>query len=75
VADSATIGNVIGIMKSYLSENINVYDYAYRLDEVLDKPFEDKTAQRILQGARWTRKSTTRIARLTTASHTSPSQN
>jgi hypothetical protein len=25
----------------------------YRLDEVLDKPFEDKTAQRILQGARY----------------------
>src|SRR5260370_22681679 len=53
VADSATIGNVHGIMKYYLSENINVYDYAYRVDEVLDKPFEDKTAQRILQGARW----------------------
>ena len=53
VADSAIICNVMGIMKSYLSESINVYDYAYRLDEVLDKPFEDKTAQRILQGARW----------------------
>jgi hypothetical protein len=53
VADSAIIGNVMGIMKSYLSESINVCDYAARIDEVLDKPFEDKTAQRILQGARY----------------------
>jgi hypothetical protein len=52
VANSAIIGNVMGIMKSYLNESINVYDYAYRITEVLDKPFEDKTAQRILQKMR-----------------------
>ena len=53
VADSAIIGNVMFTMKSYLSESINVYDYADRIGRVLDKPFEDKKAQRILQGARY----------------------
>jgi hypothetical protein len=52
-ADSTIIGNVMGIMKSYLRENINVYDYVGRITEVLDKPLEDKTVQRILQGVRW----------------------
>lgn len=53
VEDSAIISHVMGIMKSYLSESIKVSDYADRITEILDKPFEDKGAQRILQRARY----------------------
>jgi len=52
-ADSATIRNAMAIMKSYLSENINVYEYRSRITEALDKPFDDKTAQRIFQKIYW----------------------
>ncbi len=53
VADNTVIDSAMGIMESYLCESINVHEYAYRLTEVLDKPFEDKTVQRILQSARF----------------------
>ena len=43
----------MAIMKSYLSENINVYEYRSRITEALDKPFDDKTAQRIFQKIYW----------------------
>jgi hypothetical protein len=49
VANSTIIGNVMGVMKLYVSESIGVYDYADRVTGMLDKPFEDKPAQRILQ--------------------------
>lgn len=52
-ADGAIVGNVMSIMNSYLSENIDIYDYANRITQLLDKPFDDKIAQRILQGARF----------------------
>ena len=51
MADSAIIGNAMGTMKSYLSGSINVYEYGCRITDMLDKPFDDKAAQRILQKA------------------------
>jgi len=52
VADSSVIADVITTMRSYLDEGINVYEYDRRMSEMLDKPFDDKTAQRILQQRR-----------------------
>jgi hypothetical protein len=49
VADRSVIADVMKTMKAYLNESINVYEYRNRITEVLDKPFDDKAAQRILQ--------------------------
>lgn len=49
VADSALIRDVMNTMNAYLSKNINVHAYVERIALLLDKPFEDKAAQRILQ--------------------------
>jgi len=53
VADSSVIADVMKTMKAYVDENINVYEYGHRITEVLDKPFDDKTAQRVLQQRCW----------------------
>ena len=52
VADSSVIADVMTTMRSYLDERIDVCEYDRRMTEMLDKPFDDKTAQRILQRRR-----------------------
>ena len=52
VADRSVIADVMTAMRSYLDEGINVDEYDRRMTEMLDKPFDDKTAQRILQQRR-----------------------
>jgi hypothetical protein len=49
VADSSVIAEVMKTMRSYLDESINVYEYGCRMTEMLDKPLDDKAAQRILR--------------------------
>lgn len=49
VGDRSIIADAMKVMKAYVDESINVYEYGSRLTELLDKPFEDKTAQRLLQ--------------------------
>ena len=49
VADGSVIADVMKTMKAYLNESINVYECGHRITEVLDKSFDDKTAQLILQ--------------------------
>jgi hypothetical protein len=49
VGDPSIIADAMKVMKAYMDESINVHDYGSRLNELLDKPFEDKTAQRSLQ--------------------------
>ncbi len=49
VADTSVIADVMKTMRAYLNESINVYDYGYRIAELLNKPFDDKKAQRILR--------------------------
>jgi hypothetical protein len=49
VGDRSIIADAMKVMKAYMDERINVYYYGSRLTELLDKPLEDKTAQRILQ--------------------------
>ena len=53
VANVSVIADVMKTMKAYLNDGINVYEYGYRITEMLDKPFDDKAAQRILQQRRW----------------------
>jgi len=53
VADSAVISHAMHTMNSYLGEAIGVYDYADSIFQILDKPFQDKAAQEILQRASW----------------------
>lgn len=53
VADGSVIADVMKTMKAYLNESINVYEYGRRIAELLDKPLDDKTAQRILQQRYW----------------------
>jgi len=53
VADSAVVSHVMHVMNLYLGEAIGVYDYADRNFQILDKPFQDKAAQEILQKAGW----------------------
>jgi len=52
VADGAVISSVLGIMKAYLNDGIDVCNYVDSLVQALDKPFDDKSAQRILQKVR-----------------------
>jgi hypothetical protein len=52
VADSSLIADVMTTMRSYLDEGINADEYDRRMNEMLDKPFDDKSAQRILQQRR-----------------------
>jgi hypothetical protein len=49
VGNRSIIADAMKVMKAYMDESINVHDYGRRLTELLDKPFEDKKAQRILQ--------------------------
>jgi uncharacterized protein DUF6869 len=49
VGDHSIIADAMKVMKAYMNGSINVYDYRSRLTELLDKPVEDKTAQRSLQ--------------------------
>ena len=49
VGDCSIIADAMTVMKAYMDERISIYDYGQRLTKLLDKPFDDKTAERSLQ--------------------------
>jgi hypothetical protein len=53
VAGSLVIEKVMKIMQSLLDGTIGIYEYGYKSHEILDKPFDDKAAQRLLQKRCW----------------------
>jgi hypothetical protein len=51
VAEPAVINDVVKHMTSYLNGSIGADEYGRSVQQLLDKPFDDKPAQRILQAA------------------------
>lgn len=51
VADPSVIKDVVNYMASYLNGSIGPDVYGRSVQQLLDKPFDDKPAQRILQAA------------------------
>jgi hypothetical protein len=52
-ADASRIVAVVTLMRAYLNGRVTLQDYDERVNALLDTPFEDKDAQRILQKASW----------------------
>jgi len=49
VADKATVESAMSFMDAYVGNRIDVREYGRNMYQLLDKPLEDKRAQRVLQ--------------------------
>ncbi|HEX3103719.1 MAG TPA: hypothetical protein VHQ22_04680, partial [Terriglobales bacterium] len=51
VESRAVTPKIMHLMNCFLDKAIGAADYAYRVNEWLDRPLDDKRAQRVLQAA------------------------